>query len=76
VVHDFTMDGPIVLRSPNDNYRLRLELENDGSLLATLLIRDPKDPGRWEPQGSGQGQKCLAKAERSHQIDSRIINLR
>jgi hypothetical protein len=75
MAQEMVFDGPMVLRSQNDKYRLRLELTDDGSLLATLLIRDSKGPDRWEPQGSGQGQKYLARADRS-QVDQRIINLR
>jgi hypothetical protein len=78
MAQEMTFDGPIVLRSQNDKYRMRIELTDDGSLLATLLIRNSKDPNRWEPQGSGQGEKFLAKTS-SSQLNARspvIINLR
>jgi len=75
MAEELILDGPIVMRSPRDNYRIKLEVNDDGSLWATLLIRDPNSPNRWNAQHSGQGQKCLARADRSH-IDSRVINFR
>ncbi len=75
---EMIFDGAIVLRSQSDKYRMKIEVSDDGSLLATLLIRDPKDPNRWDPQGSGQGRKLLAQAV-TGQLNARspvIINLR
>ncbi|MDO8433849.1 MAG: hypothetical protein Q7S58_15720 [Candidatus Binatus sp.] len=54
-------DGPIILCSANGKYRIRLEVGDDGSLIATLLLPNKDDPNKWEAQHSGTGVAPLAR---------------
>jgi len=50
----------IVLASPNGKYRMSLRQDDDGGLIATLLVYKEGSQA-WEPQGaSGEGRKVLA----------------
>jgi hypothetical protein len=62
---EITIDR-IVLRSANDKHRIRIEVTDDGSLMATLLVRNVNDPDKWEPQHSGYGTKALARTDPDH----------
>jgi hypothetical protein len=64
IMDEMICDGPIVLCSANGKYRIRLEVVDDGSLQATLLIPNKTNPGLWEAQGSGAGVARLAVTRR------------
>lgn len=63
----------VVLSSANGKFRIRLEVSEDGSLLATLLLPDPKDATKWEAQHSGAGIKLLARTRPDQTLG--VINL-
>ncbi len=50
----------IVFGSLNGKYRICLKLTDEGELRAFLLVHDPKT-ATWNPQGSGHGEKRLAR---------------
>ena len=64
----------IVLRSPSDKYRFRIEASDEGALMVMVLVRSLGDPDRWEPQPHDRGRKRLALAARDSNF-KQIINL-
>jgi len=53
-MNDLILEGPFVIPSPNGKFRVKLQVGDDGSLLATLFERDPNDPNKWNrPTPSG-----------------------
>ena len=66
-MEEVTLDS-IILRSSNDKHRIRIAVGDDGSLLATVLVRDEHDPDKWKPQGSS-GTKMLAQLYRDSNLN-------
>jgi hypothetical protein len=66
-MEEVTLDS-IILRSSNDKHRIRIAVGDDGSLLATVLVRNEQDPDQWKPQGSS-GTKMLAQKYRDSNLN-------
>jgi hypothetical protein len=66
-MEEITLDS-IILRSRDDKHRIRIAVGDDGSLVATVLVRDTRDPEIWEPQSSS-GTKMLAQMYRDSNMN-------
>jgi hypothetical protein len=63
-MNELIIEGPIVIPSPNGRFRVKLEVGDDGSLLATLFERDANDPDKWNTPANLSASKPLLRTWR------------